>query len=1023
MELEIKEIVNMFERSDLQTLERGKGLIGFSEAFKTDLRNGISKAEAESNYEERKKSYGINKLPDPPVKSWFKFFLESFHGITLKILLVSAVIFAVFETIVGLYGSEGHLSITNYIDAIAIVVVVLIVGCTTAQTNYSQQKSYLEINKLKNSFQVTVVRAGERVQISSTEVLVGDILELMAGDCVAADALYINGTNLSINNSAQTGESVAVKINEKNPFIKGGGAVESGIATCLVCAVGENAQSGVMMKKIHDLEQKQELSPLQKKLDLLGKQLALVASCGCALTFIILLIKFIVDITKVSGSLGIDDFIPLLEAILISITIFLCCIPEGLPLAVTLSLAFSMKKMMADQNFVRNLSACETMGGATTICSDKTGTLTQNKMTVVRFFQDGFEGDGKPDLEPDMINLISECVAINSTATHTIKNDSEDIIYVGSSSECALLQMIAEYGRDYQELRELNPIVYLNEFNSARKRMSAVIRKEAGFRCYFKGAPDFCLPLCSKYMTKDGKVKKMTQEYKQNILNKITEWADQSFRTLLLAYRDLGTLKPEFEDPNYVEKDLTFICIVGIIDPLRPEVMGALEKCRSAGVVVRMVTGDFINTARAISKECGIVQSEEDVVMEGRDFASMSKLELLDVLPRLRVLARSSPTDKYRLVSLLMEMGEVVAVTGDGSNDSAALKKANVGLSMGQCGTELAKIASDIVILDDNFSSIVNALKWGRTIYDNLRSFLLFQIPTNFVAIIVAIIGTLYLGESPLKPVQILWINIFNDSLGALALATRGPTPNLLNRPPYGESDSLLSRYLLKTIGIHAFWQVFIEVVTMFLYDRIYLGKKGDLSGLTSQISSCMFNLFVFLNVFNLINCRAAHDDVSVFGDLFATPYFPCIWVAIVVLQAIIVCFPNDVFRTTKTSGREWGFVLLFAFVEMIIHFGICRTVKIPEVTTQKLNDHRAQCKEVVKDYYSGMSTEEQWDDRYAIGCAAINVEGKIAADYDKRPKSAHPRRYFGKVQKTKRTLINAAEGMFDHDVDEEPGL
>ena len=988
MELDTKDIITMFERSDIDILNQYGGLDGFAEAFTTDLRNGISKGEAANGFQDRILTYGCNKLPDPPVKSWCRMFMETFKDLTLKILLFAAVLSAVLA--VAFHYDD--LSFTEFIDTISIIIAVLIVSCVTAQTNYAQQQAYLEINNLKNTYPVTVIRAGEKQQVMSTEVLVGDVLELKAGDCVAADALMITGTNLTINNSAQTGEPIAVKVTQTNPFLRGGGAIESGIGTCLVAAVGPNSQYGVTMTQIAEIEAKEEKTPLEKKLDNLAMKLTYIAIGGAALTFVVLMIMWFIDLhndLKDGGKVPNERYQDLLDKIMVVITIFLCCVPEGLPLAVTLALSFSMKKMMNDNNFVRHLNACETMGGATTICSDKTGTLTQNKMTVVKYWQDGKEQNGHPELSEETLTLISNAIAINSTATHTIKEGTEETVFVGSSSECALLKMLSDYGKDYQEIRELNPIVKLNEFNSARKRMSTLIKTQEGHRLYYKGAPDFSLPLVKYYVKENGEVAEATEEVKNQFLQKVTDFASQAYRTLLLAYRDFpGDYKYEYEDPAFVEKDLTAICIVGIQDPLRDEVPAAIKACHEAGVVVRMVTGDFIATARAISAQCGILSKETDIVMEGSEFAKLSKVELLDKIDDLRVLARSSPTDKYRLVSFLMECGEVVAVTGDGSNDSAALKKANVGLSMGMCGTELAKIASDIVILDDNFKSIVSALKWGRCVYDNLRSFLQFQVPVNLVAVVVCIIGTVYLKTSPLKPIQILWINLINDSLGALALATRSPTDALLRRKPYGEGGGLVSNVIARNIAVHTVYQIIVELLILFGYHAIF--GVSDSTEDKDYVSSWMFNTFVFMNVFNLINSRVAGHEGSVFDHILSNPYFVAIFLLIAVLQIVIILVGGRAFYAKKPSGKEWGITMAFSVAELIVGF-LARLVKLEDRTLDDLNAYRAMRKDKVRAYYSTMSTEAQWDEKNLLTDevevkAPVNIETDLNDDGNEKP-------------------------------------
>ena len=967
MSITIESIQEVFERSGSENasklfMEAG-GLQPYIDAFGTDVDTGLSQSEKDTDFAERKEKWGINILPDPPKESWCHMFISCFGDLMLRILLIAAVVSIILTSVFPHDGESPKAE--DYIDTISIFVAVLLVSLVQTFTNYSQQKAFMEINKLKNEFNVSVIRCGEEMQILNTEVLVGDILTLKNGDRVAADALYIRGHNLKVNNSQETGESCAVSVSEEKPWVLGGGAVESGDAHVLVAAVGPNSQSGSRMIDIQNLSQEQEKSPLEKKLDKVAMMLTYIGLSGAILTFIVLLIFWIIDVVDMKKELGRFDnswINDLVQKFMIGVTIFICAVPEGLPLAVTLSLGFSMKRMMKDNNFVRHLNACETMGGATTICSDKTGTLTQNKMTVVRFFMDGEEQNGKPNLGDSVKDVFVESIAINSSAFMAVVEGKSQPEYIGSSSECALLQMLPHFNADFKAIREQNPAVIIHEFSSARKKMSTIIKRGKGFRAYAKGAPDFVLRGCINYLDKNGNVQTLTEEVRQSILDAVGRFADDSLRTMLLAYRDFSEKKQqeEWEEPTFVEDKLTVIALVGIQDPLRPEVKKAIEDCNRARVIVRMVTGDYINTAKAISRECGIL-SGDSIAMLGEDFAKKSKLELIEILPKLRVLARSSPRDKLRLVSLLMEAGEVVAVTGDGSNDSPALKKANVGLSMGQCGTELAKMASDIVILDDNFNSIVSALKWGRCVYDNVRGFLQFQLTVNFTAMIIAFVGSCVLHNSPLKTIQLLWVNLIMDSLGALALATFGPTESLLHRPPYGESDGLISNVLARNIAGHCVYQLICLFLILFGNEKIFGINEADADLKEKHTSTMVFNTFVYCQVFNLINARIANQDKKFTEGLFSNPFFWLIFVIIAGLQAILTELAKAAFLTVNMSWDEWLICLAFGIGSLIVG-AILRLIKLKDNTTKKLEALRATRKEQIKKYYEHVPNERQWD-------------------------------------------------------------
>ena len=969
-DITVESILSMFERSSSQAtidnFHKNGGIKPFLSLFQTDEHNGLPADPA--FIQERREKWGENKLPPPPQDSWCKMFIGTFEDLMLKILLFSAVV-SVILTSVFPPGNKPKFS--DYIDTISIFIAVFLVSCVQTQTNYSQQKSFLEINKLKNEFEVSVIRGGVEIQIMNTEIVAGDILILKNGDKVAADGIYIRGNNLKVNNSQETGEPDAIAIDESKPLVLGGGAVELGDAQILVVAVGPNSQSGRRMMDIQQIgDESSNSSPLQKKLDKVALMLTYIGLVGALITFLVLLgfwIKDVIQKKKVNHGKFEGKWInDLVQKFMLGVTIFICAVPEGLPLAVTISLGFSMKRMMKDKNFVRRLQACETMGGATTICSDKTGTLTENQMTVVKFAMDGQEYERHPDFNEGIKDLLMEAICINTTAHASFvekENGEQQQVLIGSSSETALLKFAASYNVNFQEVRNRLPKVHTNEFTSARKKMSTIIIKDGHGRSYVKGAPDFVLRKCVSYLTFNGEMKQLDEDARNRIFQSINSFADQSLRTMLIAYTDFeGTqMNEQWKDPDFAEQNLCVIGLVGIEDPLRPEVKEAINQCNRAGVVVRMVTGDFINTARAISTQCGILKEEEgNYAILGEDFAKKSKTELIDNLHNLRVMARSSPNDKLRLVQLLMEAGEVVAVTGDGSNDSPALSQANVGLSMGMCGTELAKMASDIVILDDNFNSIVSALKWGRCIYDNVRSFLQFQLTVNFAAMFIAFIGSCVLENSPLKTIQLLWVNLIMDSFGALALATRGPSDALLNRPPYGESDGLISNVLLRNILGHVIYQSAVLLLILFGAKKIFNINEVDKTAEERHISTLVFNTFVYMQVFNLINSRVAGQDMSVLDGILSNPFFIIIFLGIAIIQAILTELAKSAFVTVHLNWKEWLICLGFGLFSLVVGF-ILRLIRLPDRTTEKLQKLREDRKNYIKEFYKDVPGEQQW--------------------------------------------------------------
>lgn len=667
-------------------------------------------------------------------------------------------------------------------------------------------------------FDVKVIRGGEEALVSNLNLVVGDVLVIDTGDKVTADGLLIEGHDLVVDEAALTGESEPVKKRpNRDIWCRSGTQVTEGDGKVLIVATGGNSEWG---KTLQLVAGEGDETPLQEKLGVLAAAIGKLGLIVAVLSFIVLLIRWMVDeggfpISKVNEDGPIQFF-------LFAVTIVVVAVPEGLPLAVTISLAYSMKKMMKDNNFVRVLAACETMGGATAICSDKTGTLTENRMTVVAgWFHNiiSSQTPGGNQINPTVKQELEMNFALNSKA-FLIQDDPKNIQFVGNRTECALLVLGQNWGSSYKKLREANEqnIVKVYGFSSAKKMASVLVRKGDALRLYNKGASEIVLDRCVAYFEENGKVVELTNFKKMEILQEVTAMASKGLRTIALAYRDFPA-----EDANrpadYFEQapdeSLILMAIVGIKDPVRKEVPDAVATCKRAGITVRMVTGDNIHTAQHIARECGIL-TEGGVALEGPVFRTMPEEELIKMLPKLQVLARSSPTDKHTLVSLLRKMGEVVAVTGDGTNDAPALKESDVGLAMGIAGTEVAKEAADIVILDDNFSSIVKSVLWGRSVFNNIRKFLQFQLTINFVALVLAFVAAVVGGDLPLNVLQLLWVNLIMDTMAALALATEDPTWDLLNHKPHGREEPLINKKMWKHILLGGLYQLFWLLLLLY---------------------------------------------------------------------------------------------------------------------------------------------------------------------------------------------------------------
>ncbi|XP_054472144.1 plasma membrane calcium-transporting ATPase 2 isoform X2 [Anoplopoma fimbria] len=697
---------------------------------------------------------------------------------------------------------------------------------------------------------------------------------------------------------------------------------------------------------------KKEKSVLQGKLTKLAVQIGKAGLLMSAVTVIILVLYFAIDNFVMQKNPWMPECTPIyiqyfVKFFIIGVTVLVVAVPEGLPLAVTISLAYSVKKMMKDNNLVRHLDACETMGNATAICSDKTGTLTTNRMTAVQCYIGDVHYKEIPEpgaLPPKSLDLLVNSISINSAyTTKILVSDKEGGLpkQVGNKTECGLLGLVLDLKRDYQPIRNQIPedkLYKVYTFNSSRKSMSTVIKLSDGsFRMYSKGASEIVLKKCSHILNEVGEQRVFRPRDKDEMVKKVIEpMACEGLRTICVAYRDFsGDPEPSWDDESNILNDLTAICVVGIEDPVRPEVPDAILKCQRAGITVRMVTGDNINTARAIAIKCGIIHPGEDFIcIDGKEFnrrirnekGEVEQERMDKVWPKLRVLARSSPTDKHTLVkgiidSTTAEQRQVVAVTGDGTNDGPALKKADVGFAMGIAGTDVAKEASDIILTDDNFSSIVKAVMWGRNVYDSISKFLQFQLTVNVVAVIVAFTGACITQDSPLKAVQMLWVNLIMDTFASLALATEPPTESLLRRKPYGRNKPLISSTMTKNILGHGIYQLIIIFTLLFVGEKIFdidSGRNAPLHSPPSEHYTIIFNTFVMMQLFNEINARKIHGERNVFDGIFRNPIFCSIVFGTFAMQIVIVQLGGKPFSCQPLDLEKWMWCVFLGLGELV---------------------------------------------------------------------------------------------------------
>lgn len=903
------ELGSIVENRNKKKLKDHGGVEGIIKKLSTSTRNGISTAEQLVN--KRKDIYGVNRFIESPPKGFLVFVWEALHDMTLMILGVCAVVSLFVGILMEGWPKGAH-------DGLGIVASILLVVFVTATSDYRQSLQFKDLDKEKKKIIVQVTRDGCRQKISIYDLLPGDLVHLAIGDQVPADGLFVSGYSAVIDESSLTGESEPIHVDTEHPFLLSGTKVQDGSLKMLVTTVGMRTQWGKLMATLS--EEGDDETPLQVKLNGVATIIGKIGLFFAVVTFAVM-VQGLFSRKVQDGSvwsLSGDDAVEILEYFAIAVTIVVVAVPEGLPLAVTLSLAFAMKKMMNDKALVRHLAACETMGSATTICSDKTGTLTTNHMTVVKAHICGKtveassfkESNTTSEIPDSALKILLESI-FNNTGGEVVRAKDNKIEILGSPTETAILEFGLLLGGDFMTEREASKIVKVEPFNSSKKRMGVILEiPSGGLRAHCKGASEIILAACDKVVDSNGVVS-LNKSSVEHLNAIIEEFANDALRTLCLAYQDLDDSFSA--DSPIPASGYTCIGIVGIKDPVRPGVKESVAICRSAGITVRMVTGDNINTAKAIARECGIL-TKDGIAIEGPEFREKSEEELTKLIPKIQVMARSSPMDKHTLVRhLRTTLEEVVAVTGDGTNDAPALHEADIGLAMGISGTEVAKESADVIILDDNFSTIVTVARWGRSVYTNIQKFVQFQLTVNIVALIVNFSSACLTGSAPLTAVQLLWVNMIMDTLGALALATEPPSDELMNRQPVGRKGSIISNVMWRNILGQALYQF---VVIWYLQAR---GKSAfGLSGPDSDLilNTLIFNSFVFCQVFNEISSREM-EKINVFAGILNNCIFVSVLTATALFQVVIIEYLGAFANTTPLTLSQWFVSILFGFLGM----------------------------------------------------------------------------------------------------------
>lgn len=834
---------------------------------------------------QNRQKYGMNLLTPPKRPSIWKLYLEKFQDPVIKVLLVAAA----FSLLISIIESE-------YAETIGIFFAIFLATGIGFYFEYDANKKFDLLNAVGEETPVMVIRNGKVHEIPKKDIVVGDVVILNTGDEIPADGVLLEAVSLQVNESSLTGELMVNKTTDEAHFdeeatypsnsVMRGTTVTDGHGVMCVERVGDATEIGKVARQA--TEQSQEQTPLNLQLTKLANLIGKVGFTIATLTFVIFTAKDLYAYLSVTAVTDWHQWLEIARIVLkyfmMAVTLIVVAVPEGLPMSVTLSLALNMRRMLKTNNLVRKMHACETMGAITVICTDKTGTLTQNLMQVY---------DAK--LDEAQKNLIAEGIATNSTAFLEEKEGEGKPSGVGNPTEVALLLWLNEEGMDYISLRNQAKTVNQLTFSTERKYMATLVDSSVlNTRVlYVKGAPEIVMGKCN---LEESRVK----QYNEQLL----AYQNQAMRTLGVAYKVI----PENSSTDCVELvkegGLTFMGIFAISDPIRPDVPDAVKKCQSAGIRVKIVTGDTPGTATEIARQIGLWTSEdtERNRITGVEFAALSDEEALERVVDLKVMSRARPMDKQRLVQLLQQKGEVVAVTGDGTNDAPALNHAQVGLSMGT-GTSVAKEASDITLLDDSFHSIATAVMWGRSLYKNIQRFIVFQLTINVVALLSVLLGAFLGTELPLTVTQMLWVNLIMDTFAAMALASIAPSMDVMNEKPRKRTDFIISPAMRNNIfGVGAGFLIVLMGLLAFF--------KNMPGGMDVHHLTVFFTIFVMLQFWNLFNASVFGTNHSIFKD--AGHAMGMLGVALIILvgQFIIVTFGGKVFRTEPLPALEWAYII-----------------------------------------------------------------------------------------------------------------
>lgn len=852
-----------------------------------------------------REQHGDNLLTPPKRPSLWRLYLEKFEDPVVRVLLVAAV----FSLIISVIENE-------YAETIGIIAAILLATGIGFFFEYDANKKFDLLNAVNEETLVKVVRNGKVQEVPRKDIVVGDLVILETGEEIPADGELVEAISLQVNESNLTGEPVIGKTIIEEDFdeeatyasnwVMRGTTVVDGHGAMKVQRVGDATEIGKVARQ--STEETLEPTPLNIQLTKLANLIGKIGFTVAGLAFVIFFVKDVLLYFDFAALNGWHEWLPVFERTLkyfmMAVTLIVVAVPEGLPMSVTLSLALNMRRMLSTNNLVRKMHACETMGAITVICTDKTGTLTQNLMQV---HEPNFYSLKKGSLlaADDMSALIAEGISANSTAFLEEVGEGEKPKGVGNPTEVALLLWLNGQGRNYLELREQAMVLDQLTFSTERKFMATLVQSPVVGKkvLYVKGAPEIVLGKCKEVIL-DGK-RVDAVEYRSTVESQLLNYQNMAMRTLGFAFKIVDDSEVNDCVALVSANDLNFLGVVAISDPIRPDVPAAVNKCQSAGIRIKIVTGDTPGTATEIARQIGLWDPATDTErnrITGTEFAALSDEEALDRVLDLKIMSRARPTDKQRLVQLLQQKGAIVAVTGDGTNDAPALNHAQVGLSMGT-GTSVAKEASDITLLDDSFNSIGTAVMWGRSLYKNIQRFIVFQLTINFVALLIVLLGAVIGTELPLTVTQMLWVNLIMDTFAALALASIPPSESVMRDKPRRSDDFIISKAMRANIlGVGS---VFLAI----LLGMIHVFEQSA-EGMSVRHLTIFFTFFVMLQFWNLFNARVFGTTDSAFKGLSKSYGMELIVFAILAGQFLIVQFGGTVFRTEPLNWQTWLLII-----------------------------------------------------------------------------------------------------------------